>query len=57
LNKPLSLLFAVTAILLLVGVGVALGFQNIVIAIVCFISFFVVMGIGFMLKAKWQKKS
>jgi hypothetical protein len=56
LSKPLAMLFAVSGVLCMTGIGVALSYRLLWLAFAMLAAYVVVLGGGFMLKARLRRK-
>lgn len=57
MNKPMSLLFAVVAVLFLVATGISLSFEKLWTALFFLVAFVLEVGAGFVIKARLRKKN
>ena len=57
MSKSLALIFSVTAIIFLVGIGIALSYRLPWLALLLAMLWVVQVGLGFVVKAKKHKKS
>ncbi len=55
MSKSLSLLFSITATLILIGVAVSLSYRSLGWALALFVLWFIVVGLGFVVKARLRK--
>ena len=56
MNKLMALFFAVSALLILFGIGAALSYRNLWAALMLAAAYLLVVGLGFALKAVLKRK-
>jgi hypothetical protein len=57
LSKPLSLLFAVIAVLLFIGIGISLSYRLLWLALLLTVVSVFQIGLGFIIKARLHRKN
>lgn len=55
MDKALSLFFAVTAVMFFIGIGVALSYRNLWIALLLAVVSVLYIGLGFIIKARLRR--
>lgn len=56
MSKPMALFFAVLGVIFMIGIGAALSYRSLWMALVLLIGYIGIVGLGFVVKARLKRK-